>query len=48
MYIECMTWLGEHFICKVNFFKGIIILLFNDNSLMQCKRLSKKNLIFDK
>ena len=48
MYLECETWLGETFICKVSFIKGILILLFCDNkTLIKVKKLSKKDLIFD-
>jgi len=48
MYFECETWLGETFICKVNFFKSILILLFGSGHLIKCKKISKKDLIFDK
>lgn len=48
MYLECETWYGKKFVCKVNFFKGILILLLNDNrTLMKVRKLSKKDLIFD-
>lgn len=48
MYLECKTWLGTTFVCKTNFFKGILILLFCDNkSLIQVRKLSKKEIIFD-
>ena len=47
MYLECETWTGEVFICKVNFIKGILILLFCDNrTLIKVKKLSKKELTF--
>ena len=49
MYLECETWLGEKFVCKVSFIKGILILLFCDNmTLIKVKKLSKKDLIFEK
>lgn len=49
MYLECETWLGERFICKVNIIKGLLILLFCDNrTLIKVKKLSKKDLTFDR
>ena len=49
MYLECETWLGEKFVCKVNFIQGLLILFFCDNkTLMKVKRLSKKEIIFTK
>lgn len=47
MYFECKDWLGEHWLCKVNIFKGIILLLFGNGHLIQVKHISKKNIIFD-
>lgn len=48
MYLECETWFGEVFICKVSFIKGILILLFCDKrTLLKVRKLSKKDLIFD-
>ena len=47
MYLECETWMGETFVCKVSFIKGILILLFCDNkTLIKVKKLSKKDLTF--
>lgn len=49
MYLEYETWLGEKFVCKVNFIQGLLILFFCDNkTLMKIKRLSKKEIIFTK
>lgn len=48
MYFECETWLGEKWICKLNLFQSIIILLFGGSGhLIKVKKLSKKDLIFD-
>lgn len=48
MYLECETWMGERFLCKVGFFEGILILLSCDNkTLMKVKKISKKDLTFN-
>ena len=48
MYLECKTWLGETFVCKVSFIKGILIFLFCYNkTLIKVKKLSKKDLTFN-
>lgn len=46
MYFECWDWLGNHWVCKLNIFQGLLVLLFGNGHLIQVKHIPKKNINF--
>ena len=47
IYVECEDFvLNKKYVSKLNIFQYLFILLFNDNSIIQVKRIPKKEIKF--